>query len=121
LGKISVRSREKELKVTDPVYKIVIEDKDAVGTSKYKGATYYFCTGSCKERFDKDPEAYLKEKVEVKVEKEKLKTKKTEIESLDAEIRKQFKETEEKIKDLSRYDRDMPDVIKQRHRDFVRK
>jgi hypothetical protein len=45
---------------------------------------------------------------------EKLKSEKAEIEKLDIEIRKQFRETEEKIKDL-------PDVIKHRHRDFVRK
>ena len=43
----------------------------------------------------------------------KLKTKKTEIESLDIEIKKQFAETEYKIKDL-------PEVIKQRHKDFVK-
>ena len=48
------------MKVTDPVCKMTIEDKDAVGTSLYKGTTYYFCSGVCKEDFDKDPEAYLK-------------------------------------------------------------
>jgi Cu+-exporting ATPase len=48
------------MKVTDPVCKMTIEDKDAVGTSLYKGVTYYFCSGVCKEDFDKDPEAYLK-------------------------------------------------------------
>ena len=46
--------------------------------------------------------------------KKKLRGKKTEIESLDIEIKKQFTETEGKIKDL-------PEVIKQRHRDFVKK
>lgn len=46
--------------------------------------------------------------------KNKLKNKKEEIESLDVEIRKQFAGTEDKIKDL-------PEVIKQRHRDFVKK
>jgi Cu+-exporting ATPase len=49
--------------VTDPVCKMTIEEKDAVGTSTYKGVTYYFCTESCKENFDKDPEAFLGEKV----------------------------------------------------------
>jgi Cu+-exporting ATPase len=49
--------------VTDPVCKMTIEEKDAVGTSTYKGVTYYFCTESCKENFDKDPEAFLKERV----------------------------------------------------------
>ena len=47
--------------VTDPVCKMTIEKEDAVGTSVYKGVTYYFCTESCKENFDKDPEAFLGE------------------------------------------------------------
>ncbi len=38
---------------------MVIEDTEAVGTSTYKGAKYYFCAESCKESFDKNPEAYL--------------------------------------------------------------
>lgn len=45
---------------TDPVCKMTIEDKDAVGTSLYKGTTYYFCSEVCKEDFDKNPESYLK-------------------------------------------------------------
>lgn len=47
--------------VTDPVCKMVIEEEEAVGTSTYKGTTYYFCSEMCKERFDQDTEAYLKE------------------------------------------------------------
>jgi Cu+-exporting ATPase len=50
------------MKVTDPVCKMVIEEKDAVGSSTYKGTTYYFCSEMCKEDFDKDPEAYVGEK-----------------------------------------------------------
>jgi len=49
------------MKVIDPVCKMTIEDKDAVGTSLYKGATYYFCSGVCKENFDKDPEVFLED------------------------------------------------------------
>jgi len=52
--------REEEMKVTDPVCKMVIEDEDAAGTSTYKGTTYYFCSDICKQDFDKDPESYLK-------------------------------------------------------------
>jgi Cu+-exporting ATPase len=51
------------MKVTDPVCNMTIEDKDAVGTSTYKGTTYYFCSGVCKENFDKDPESFISEKV----------------------------------------------------------
>ncbi|MBI4686685.1 MAG: cadmium-translocating P-type ATPase [Nitrospirae bacterium] len=57
--------------VTDPVCKMTIDKKDAAGASTYKGTTYHFCAHICKEEFDKDPEAYLNKKVEVKVEVEK--------------------------------------------------
>src|SRR4030043_1118798 len=45
--------------VTDPVCKMTIEEKDAVGTSVYKGTTYYFCPAVCKKEFDKNSEAIL--------------------------------------------------------------
>ncbi len=48
------------MKVTDPVCKMAIEDKDSAGTSTYKGTTYYFCSEMCKQDFDKNPESYLK-------------------------------------------------------------
>jgi len=47
------------MQVVDPVCKMTIEDKDAVGTSAYKGITYYFCSPVCKEEFDKNPDAIL--------------------------------------------------------------
>ncbi len=34
--------------------------KDAVGSSTYKGKTYYFCCAGCKPMFDKDPATYIK-------------------------------------------------------------
>lgn len=54
------------MSVTDPVCKMTIEEKDAVATSTYQGTTYYFCSKPCKDKFDKDPEAYLKEKIKKK-------------------------------------------------------
>lgn len=51
------------MKVLDPVCKMTIEDKDAAATSTYEGTTYYFCSKLCKEDFDKDSEAYLKERL----------------------------------------------------------
>jgi Cu+-exporting ATPase len=48
--------------VTDPVCRMTIRPEDAVGKSEYKGKTFYFCAAGCKEKFDKDPEAYLGEK-----------------------------------------------------------
>lgn len=52
------------MKVTDPVCKMEIEDKDAVGTSAYKEITYYFCSEICKQDFDKAPESFLKASAE---------------------------------------------------------
>ena len=51
------------MQVVDPVCKMTIEEKDAVATSTYKGATYYFCSKQCKEDFDKAPESFIGEKV----------------------------------------------------------
>src|SRR4030042_4614278 len=51
--------------VTDPVCKMTIEEKDAVGTSAYKGTTYYFCSAVCKKEFDKNPEVFISEKTVV--------------------------------------------------------
>jgi len=50
------------MRVTDPVCKMEIEDKDAVATSSYNGITYYFCSKPCKEDFDKNPEVFIGKK-----------------------------------------------------------
>ncbi len=47
------------MKVTDPVCGMTIEDSGAVAKSTYKNSTYYFCSKSCKEDFDRNPESYL--------------------------------------------------------------
>ena len=47
------------MKVIDPVCNMTIEDKDAAAISTYKGRTYYFCSKSCKEDFDKNPEQFI--------------------------------------------------------------
>ena len=44
----------------DPVCKMEVDPKKAPARSEYKGTTYYFCGPRCKERFDKDPERFLK-------------------------------------------------------------
>jgi len=41
---------------------MTIENKEAVATSSYKGTTYYFCSVPCKEKFDKNPDAFTAEK-----------------------------------------------------------
>ncbi|HCC69008.1 MAG TPA: heavy metal translocating P-type ATPase [Nitrospiraceae bacterium] len=57
-----MRSREEAMKVTDPVCKMTIEDKDAAAVSTYRSKTYYFCARACKENFDKNPESFIAEK-----------------------------------------------------------
>jgi Cu+-exporting ATPase len=42
----------------DPVCGMQIKEKEADGKSEYKGKTYYFCSSSCKETFDKEPAKY---------------------------------------------------------------
>lgn len=51
------------MKVVDPVCKMTIEDTDAVATATHKGTKYYFCAEQCREDFEKNPEAYIKEDV----------------------------------------------------------
>ncbi len=46
----------------DPVCKMEIDEEDASAQTRYKGATYYFCSEDCKESFDKDPEKYAEKK-----------------------------------------------------------
>ncbi len=48
------------MKVIDPVCGMEIESSEAVAHSKYRGETYYFCAEVCKERFDQNPEGFLK-------------------------------------------------------------
>ncbi len=47
--------------VKDPVCNMDIDEKKAAATTIYKGKTYYFCAIGCKEKFDSEPEKYLKE------------------------------------------------------------
>ena len=44
----------------DPVCKMDVDPQGAAATSEHGGATYYFCSRNCKERFDARPERYLK-------------------------------------------------------------
>ena len=44
--------------VTDPSCGMELDPAKAAGTSRYKDKTYYFCSKSCKEKFDKDPKMY---------------------------------------------------------------
>jgi len=46
--------------VKDPVCGMMISQKTATGTARYKGTTYYFCSRDEKEKFEKSPETYVK-------------------------------------------------------------
>jgi Cu+-exporting ATPase len=47
--------------VKDPVCGMQIDEKKAAGTSIYKGKTYFFCSVSCKAKFEKNPATYIKQ------------------------------------------------------------
>ena len=47
----------------DPVCGMQIEEADAAGQSDYNGQTYYFCSTSCKEKFDANPSQFITEEV----------------------------------------------------------
>ena len=43
----------------DPVCKMQVDERDAEFVTQYDGKTYYFCSESCKEEFESDPEEYV--------------------------------------------------------------
>jgi Cu+-exporting ATPase len=43
----------------DPVCGMRLDTSKAAFQSDYDGMRYYFCSETCKHRFDQDPEAYL--------------------------------------------------------------
>lgn len=43
----------------DPVCGMTVAPSMAAGKSEFRNATYYFCSKSCKERFDRNPESYV--------------------------------------------------------------
>lgn len=43
----------------DPVCGMDVNESDAAGESQHRGATYYFCSSGCRERFESDPEKYV--------------------------------------------------------------
>lgn len=45
----------------DPVCGMTVEPASAAGRSEYSGETYYFCSTSCKQKFDGHPEQFAGE------------------------------------------------------------
>jgi len=44
----------------DPVCGMQVDPATAAGSSEYSGKTYYFCSASCRQKFDRDPKQYAK-------------------------------------------------------------
>ncbi len=42
----------------DPVCGMQVEEAEAAGQSEHEGETYYFCSTSCKDKFDQSPDDY---------------------------------------------------------------
>lgn len=43
----------------DPVCEMDVDERTAAGHSVYEGTMYYFCSSSCREAFEQDPERFL--------------------------------------------------------------
>jgi transglutaminase-like putative cysteine protease len=101
-----VNSQESSKAAKTPAYPSVATDSQS---SRGKRA---------EEKFGKDIEEIANilkdDRSDHETKRQKIKGKKAEIDADDVEIKKQFRDTEDKIKDL-------PEVIKKRHRDFVKK
>ncbi|MEW6456703.1 MAG: YHS domain-containing protein [Acidobacteriota bacterium] len=54
---VYLRAKEE---VKDPVCGMKLAKEEAKFKSEYKGETYYFCSQDCKDKFDKNPEKYIK-------------------------------------------------------------
>jgi YHS domain-containing protein len=44
----------------DPVCGMNVDEKKAAGSSSYANKTYYFCSSSCKNEFNKNPTKYAR-------------------------------------------------------------
>jgi YHS domain-containing protein len=44
----------------DVICGMQVDRAKAAGTSQYNGKTYYFCSKSCKAKFDANPAQYVK-------------------------------------------------------------
>ena len=47
----------------DPVCGMDIDPNNAAATEEYKSETYYFCSAACRDKFEAEPEKYVKKKV----------------------------------------------------------
>lgn len=52
----------------DPVCRMGVREGEVSLTSSYQGRLYHFCSKSCKEKFEHDPEKYIKADADQKIE-----------------------------------------------------
>ena len=45
---------------TDPVCGMKVDEKSAAGKSSHQGRDFYFCSTSCKSKFDENPQQYAR-------------------------------------------------------------
>ena len=45
----------------DPVCGMNVDEKKAAGMAVHNGKTYYFCSPTCKENFEKAPDKYVRD------------------------------------------------------------
>ncbi len=45
----------------DVVCGMDVDPQKAGGRSEYQGRTYYFCSDSCKQQFDENPQQYVQQ------------------------------------------------------------
>ena len=46
--------------VKDPVCGMEIEKEKSVANKEYEGKTYYFCSASCRDKFNASPQDYAR-------------------------------------------------------------
>lgn len=52
----------------DPVCGMQVDEKSSASTSSYQGHKHAFCSKECKDKFDKNPERYVRAKVAMRPE-----------------------------------------------------
>lgn len=51
---------QRDLLVTDPVCGMTIQRVESVGSVEFDGRTYYFCVQACRDRFEVNPQAFVR-------------------------------------------------------------
>ena len=48
-----------KMAMQDPVCGMDVETNTSAGSTEHKGQTYHFCSLTCKQKFDHNPQQYL--------------------------------------------------------------